>query len=102
MSCDSAGCGQCIEGVKSTPAPVCSFQRHNSGIANSAPAAARKCAVGKLVKAAASPQNALPNVKPPNIMVLNSASPRPRTHPGNATCAEMLTAASTAIHDTPA
>ena len=68
----------------------------------SAPAAARKCAVGRLVKAATWPQSALPNVRPPNRTVLNSASPRPRTQPGNPTCAERLTAISTAIHDTPA
>ena len=102
MSCESVGCGQCMEGVKSTPAPVCSFQRHSSGMAMSAPAAATKCAIGRLVKAATWPQIALPKVKPPNMTVVKIASPRPRTQPGKPTCAEMLTAESTAIHDTPA
>src|ERR1700731_1632742 len=102
MSCDTVGCGQCIEGVKSTPAPVCSFQRQSSGRAMSAPAAAMKCATGRLVRAATLPQSALPNANPPNMTVLKIESPRPRTQPGNATWAETLRADSTAIHDMPA
>jgi hypothetical protein len=46
IACAVTGAGQCIDGVRSTPAPVCSFHRQVSGMAATAPAAARKCAAG--------------------------------------------------------
>src|SRR6266568_3075419 len=96
------GAGQCIEGVRSMPAPVCSFQRQVKGIAMRAPAAARPWATGRPTIAATCPQTALPSVMAPKKTVTNIASPRPRTHSGNATCAETLRLDKTAIHDTPA
>ena len=52
------GSGQCIEGEKSTLTPVCSFQRHVSGIATLAPAAATTRAAGNPATAAISPHSA--------------------------------------------
>ena len=71
MSCDVIGCGQCMEGVRSRPAPVCSFQRHVSGMASDGagggdemrePAARRY--------AATSPHTALPSVRQPKNTVV--------------------------------
>ena len=91
-----------MEGEKSTFAPVCSFQRHVRGIAIAAPAAARSSAAGKPATAASSPQIALPMVNAPNITVTYMARPRPRTHSGNATCAETLRQDTAAIQEMPA
>ena len=71
-------------------------------MAATAPAAARKCAVGNPSHAATSPHTALPRVRQPKNTVVYKASPRPRTQSGSATCAETLKVASAAIHDAPA
>ena len=102
MLCVVIGAGQCIDGERSMPAPVCSFQRQVSGMAATAPAAARKCAAGNPSHAATSPHTALPSVRQPKKTVVYKASPRPRTQSGSATCAETLSVASAAIHDAPA
>ena len=102
MSCAVSGAGQCMDGVRSTPAPVCSFHRQVRGMAATAPAAARKCAVGSPTQTATSPQTALPSVRQPKNTVVYRASPRPRTQSGSATCADTLSVASAAIHDAPA
>ena len=71
-------------------------------MATIAPAAARKCAIGNPTQTAISPHAALPSVKQPKNTVVYSASPRPRTQSGSATCAETLSVASAAIQDAPA
>src|ERR1700722_12643434 len=102
MACDGIGAGQCMDGDRSTVAPVCNFQRQVSGIAIVAPAAASSRAPGKPITAASSPQIALPIVRAPNITVTYTAIPRPRTHSGNATWAETLRLDTAAIHEAPA
>src|SRR5580692_12918653 len=96
------GAGQCIDGEKSTSAPVCSFHRQVSGMARTAPAAAAARAAGSPAIAASSPHRALPMVRDPNMTVTYIASPRPRTHSGKATCAETLRLDTAAIHEAPA
>ena len=96
------GSGHCIDGEKSTFAPVCSFQRQVSGIAIIAPAAASQRAAGNPPMDASSPQIALPMVSAPNITVTYTASPRARTQSGSATCADTLRLDTAAIHDAPA
>src|SRR3984957_15359163 len=102
IACVVTGAGQCMDGDRSTVAPVCNFQRQVSGIAIIAPAAARSRAPGKLITTASSPQIALPIVSAPNITVTYTAIPRPRTHSGNATWAETLRLDTAAIHAAPA
>jgi hypothetical protein len=51
--------GQCMDGVRSTPAPVCSFQRHVRGMARAAPRAAIKCV--QWLNAATSRRGIVPN-----------------------------------------
>jgi len=53
------GAAQCIDGEKSTFAPVCNFHRQVSRIATIAPAAATNRAAGSPATAATSPQIAL-------------------------------------------
>src|SRR5271165_7639612 len=96
------GAGQCIDGDKSTRAPVCNFQRQVNGIAMTAPAAATSRAADTPIEAASPPQIALPTVRAPNITVTYTARPRPRTHSGSATWAETLRSDTAAIHDAPA
>ena len=96
------GSGQCMEGVKSMAAPVCSFQRQVRGMARTAPAAAAYRANGRPTRLATSPQITLPRLKDPNMMVTYMASPRPRTHSGSATCAETLRLETPAIQEAPA
>jgi len=96
------GAGHFIEGVRSRSAPVCSFHLQVSGIAINAPPAAMKWASGRPAIVATCPHIALPIVKPAERTVTNIESPRPRTHSGNATCAEILRLDSTVIHETPA
>src|SRR5271156_1844116 len=99
---DVTGAGQCIDGDRSTFVPVCSFHAQVRGIAMTVPAAAANRAAVTPAMAASSPQIALPIVKAPNITVTYTASPRPRTHSGNATCAETFRLATAAIHEAPA
>src|SRR6202451_2958749 len=96
------GAGHCIDGEKSTSAPVCTFQREASGITIIPPAAASSSAAGTPIKDASPPQIALPMVSAPNITVTYIANPRPRTQSGNATCADTLRLDTAAIHDAPA
>src|SRR6266481_5160760 len=96
------GAAQCIDGEKSTFAPVCNFHRQVSRIATIAPAAARNRAAGSPAIAATSPQIALPRVSAPNMTVTYIASPRPRTHSGNATWAETFRVDKATVHDAPA
>jgi len=72
----------------SASSPDLSFQRQDSGIVSSAPAAAAKSAASNQAFAATCPQTALPNVTDPNITVKKMARPRPRTQSGNAICAD--------------
>ena len=67
-----------------------------------APAAARKRAVGTPSRLATLPQTALPRVIAPKNAVRKIARPRPRTHSGNATCAETNSVVIIVIHDAPA
>lgn len=62
-----------------------SFQRQLSAIPTVAPAAATKCAAGKLNAEAIWPQSALTAVMAPKNTVTNIANPRPRTQSGNET-----------------
>src|SRR4051794_25906199 len=96
------GAGQCNEGVRSRPAPVCSFHRQVNGTDTSEHPAAMKCANGRPNKAASSPQNALPTVKVPKNTVTKIASPLARTQSGNAICADTFNVESAAIQDAPA
>src|SRR5262245_6013221 len=102
MSEATIGAGQCIDGERSTPAPVCSFQRQVAGIAKRAPNAAITCAAGRPIIPATWPQIALPTVRQPKNAVTKIASPRPRTQSGSATWADTLRLAKTAIQDAPA
>ena len=71
IACAVIGAGQCIDGVRSTPAPVCSFHRQvSANRRRTAPAAARKCAAGKPTSTATSPQPALPSVRQPKNTVV--------------------------------
>src|SRR5258708_28196510 len=96
------GVAQCNEGEKSTPAPVCNFQRHVSAIASNAPAAASSNAGDTPASVPTSPQTTLPRLMQPKNTVTNTANPRPRTQSGRASCAETLRTESDAIHDMPA
>jgi len=66
------------------------------------PAAARSRAAGTAATTASWPQIALPMVNAPNITVTCMGRPRPRTHPGKATCAEMSRLDTAAIQEAPA
>ena len=74
-----------MDGVRSTAAPVCNFQRHVSGTVVAAPSAARACAIGTPSMEATWPQIMLPSVSEPKNTVTNTASPRARTQSGRAT-----------------
>src|SRR5271155_82546 len=96
------GVAHCMDGEKSTAAPVCSFQRQVNGIAINAPAAAAKRAGDTPASVATSPQKALPMLMEPNNTVTKTASPRPRTHSGRVSCAETFRLDTDAIQATPA
>src|SRR5271169_1146440 len=101
-SCVVMGAAQCMEGEKSTAAPGCSFHRQVSGIAINAPAAAANRAADTPASVATSPQKALPRLMAPKNTVTKTASPRPRTHSGRASCAETFKLDTDAIQPTPA
>src|SRR5262249_60581084 len=94
--------GQCIDGERSSPAPVCSFQGQVAGIATRAPIAAIIWVAARPIIPATWPQIALPKVRQPKNAVTKIASPRPRTQSGSATWADTLRLAKTAIQDPPA
>src|ERR1700722_8899645 len=96
------GADQCMEGEKSTSAPVCSFQRQVSGIATTPPTAAISSAVETPTIVANSPHNTLPRLMVPKNTVTNTANPRPRTHSGSATWADTFRLDNEAIHAAPA
>src|SRR6516225_7640586 len=93
---------QFIHAVRSSPAPVCSFQRQVKGMTATAAVAATKCVVSSPIRLASLPQITLPSASAPKKIVMYKARPRPRTHSGSATCAETLRLASTETHAAPA
>ena len=93
---------QCIDGVRSIAAAVCSRHRKVRTIPTAAPAAAKEKVVDSPSRLATLPHTALPRVIAPKNAVRKIARPRPRTHSGNATCAETNSVVIIVIHDAPA
>src|ERR1700684_976371 len=97
----ATGCAP-IGGAETSISLELSFQRQESGIANSAPAAAAHRAVSNPAFAAIHPQSALPAVIEPNMTVKKIDRPRPRTQSGKASCAETYRTDSTTVQAAPA
>jgi len=88
---------------RSRPSVIPSIARSAESRPSQPRGPARNRAAGSPAIAATSPpQIALPRVSAPNMTVTYIASPRPRTHSGNATWAETFRVDKATVHDAPA